>query len=53
MLNKTYVGKTSDIQLQLIDALESVYGQDDQTNTEMNKCVSKSTTKHTMNTQNF
>lgn len=30
MLNKTYVGKTSDIQLQLIDALESVYGQDDQ-----------------------
>lgn len=30
MLNKTYVGKTSDLQLQLIDALESVYGQDDQ-----------------------
>lgn len=28
MLNKTYVGKTSDLQLQLIDALESVYGQD-------------------------
>ena len=30
MLNKTYVGKTSDLQLQLIDALESVYGQDNQ-----------------------
>ena len=30
MLNKTYVGKTSDLQLQLIDALESAYGQDSQ-----------------------